>query len=226
MVRKLIAIAALVPSLALAGCAAGAAAPQAQPEHPLATAASRPATEAPTHGPAPAAQGIVDTVLVDVYPGEVITATHGCGCTVPGGTAEQFPAGSPAILVKIALTGYWDLGQTVDYQNVTGTTVDGTKFDGRPDLAVLDTADGPAAAKNAGLPWLPAGLFAGKRAWHLRNGHPRAFAAVWYLPPGVDRLLLTVDVPSEAFANELTVPLPDAAIRASNPQGPIHIGNE
>ena len=58
------------------------------------------------------------------------------------------------------MTGKWMPSQgTQDFQNVTGTTLKGTQFDGRPEPAVLDTADGPAAAKAAGLPWLPSGLF-------------------------------------------------------------------
>jgi hypothetical protein len=218
MITKLIALAALGSTLALTGCVASAHA-QAQASKPLVTI--DPISPSPTAtAVAPAATGIVDTVLVDVYPGTTFTSTHGCGCTVPGSKHEMFPAGTPAVLMKITLTGKWKPSQgDQTTQDVTGLNLGDTKFDGRPERAVLDTSDGPRAAAKAGLPWLPDGLFAGHRDWTIPNDHGRSFAAVWYLPPGVDRLLLTVDVPSEGMPNDLIVPLPADAVRASNPGG-------
>jgi len=218
MIKKLIAVAALALCLALAGCVASAHA-QDQASKPLVTI--DPISPSPTPSDiAPAATGIVDTVLVDVYPGVTFKAAHGCGCTVPGSKQEMFPAGTPAVLVKITLTGKWKPSQgDQTTQDVTGLNLGNTKFDGRPERAVLDTADGPAAAAAAGLPWLPDGLFADHRDWTIPNDQGRSFAAVWYLPPGVDRLLLTVDVPSEGMPNDLIVPLPADAVRASNPGG-------
>ena len=218
MIKKLIALTALAPCLALAGCVASA---HAQDE------ASKPLVTIDPIGPsptpltvAPAATGIVDTVLVDVYPGVTFKSTRGCGCTVPGSKQEMFPAGTPAVLVKITLTGKWKPSQGSETtQDVSGLNLGDTKFDGRPERAVLDTADGPDAAADAGLPWLPDGLFAGHRDWTIPNDRSRSFAAVWYLPPGVDRLLLTVDIPSEGMPNDLIVPLPADAVRASNPGG-------
>ncbi|WP_162940196.1 hypothetical protein [Gryllotalpicola protaetiae] len=218
MIKKLIALAALAPSLALAGCVASAHAQEQAPRH-LVTIA--PISPSPSPDVAsPAATGIVDTVLVDVYPGKTFKSKHGCGCTVPGSKQEMFPAGTPAILVKITLTGEWKPSQgDQTTQAVTGLSLGDTKFDGRPERAVLDIADGPRAAATAGLPWLPAGLFAGHHDWTIPNEQGRSFAAVWYLPPGVDRLLLTVDIPSEGMPNDLIVPLPADAVRASNPGG-------
>lgn len=216
MSKKLITFAALVPCLALVGCVTATPAPQ----HSLTTVQPLSPTPTPSKDAAPAASGIVDTVWVDVYPGATFTSKHGCRCTLPGSTRELFPAGTPVLLVKVTLTGMWKPSQgDTTRQDVTGVNLTGSKFDGRPEPAVLDTIDGPAAARASGLPWLPDGLFPGRSEWTILNKHGRSFAAAWYLPPGVDRLLLTVDIPAEGQPNKLTVPLPESAIRASNPSG-------
>ncbi|WP_370055970.1 hypothetical protein [Leifsonia sp. EB41] len=168
----------------------------------------------------PIADGIVDTVWVEVFGGTTFTAKTGCKCTLPGTAAELFPASTPVLFLKVTLTGEWKPSQgNQTTQDVTGTTLKGTQFDGRPEPAVLDTADGPAAAKAAGLPWLPGGLFHGKTDWTIQNNKGRSFAAAFYLPAGVDRLVLTVDVPSEGQATHLFVTLPEAAVRASTASG-------
>lgn len=221
VITRLIAGVAILSVLALAGCAAAPA--QSRPQLAGATAPIGPASSpAPSKAPpvAPAASGIVSTVWVDVYPTSTFTSTHGCGCTLPGSTQQLFPAGTPVLLVKITLTGMWTPAQgNATRQNITGVNLTGTKFDGRPEAAYLDTADGPAAAAKAGLPWLPAGLFPGQTHWTLRNQHSRSFAAAWYLPSGVDQLLLTVDVPAEGMPNHLTVPIPASALGMTNASG-------
>ncbi|WP_345763370.1 hypothetical protein [Diaminobutyricibacter sp. McL0608] len=216
MVKKLIALATLASSLALVGCAA------ATPERRDTFTTIAPVIPTPTSAAdvRPAASGIVDTVWVEVYPENTFKSKRGCQCTLPDSTQELFPAGTPVLLVKITMTGEWKPSQgNTNSQDVTGTTLDGTKFDGRPERAVLDTADGPGAAKAAGLPWLPSGLFHGEAVWTIPNKQPQAFVAAWYLPPGVDRLLLTVNVPAEGQPNHLVVPLPTTAIRATNTDG-------
>lgn len=216
MIRKLLALGALVPCLALVACVGGAPAPQQSfsTVAPISPTATSPGDETP------AASGIVDTVFVEVFPQAAFTSKHGCKCTLPRSTEELFPAGTPVLLVKITLTGAWKPSQgTQTSQDVTGTTLTGTKFDGRPEPAVLDTVDGPAAARAAGLPWLPSGLFHGMTDWTVPNDHGRSFAAAWYLPPGVDRLLLTVNVPSEGKPTLLFVPLPASTIRSTNTSG-------
>lgn len=216
MNKKLIALAALLPCLALAGCAA--AAPAKNPSFTAVAPAK--ATATPTNDVMPAASGIVSSVWVDVYPGAPFKAKHGCRCTLPDATQELFPRGTPVLLLTVTMTGKWIPSQgNQDFQDVTGTSVAAAQFDGRPEPAVLAKADGPAAARAAGLAWLPAGLFAGQTTWAIRNEKGCSFAVAYYLPRGVDQLELTVNVPSEGMANVLTVPLPPSAVEASNGKG-------
>ncbi|TDQ02262.1 MULTISPECIES: hypothetical protein [unclassified Leifsonia] len=216
MNKRLIAIAALFPFLALTGCAASAPAPKLS----FTTVAPATPTATPSSDATPAADGIVDTVYVQVFPAKTFKAKHGCRCTLPDSNQELFPMGTPVIFVKFSMTGEWKPSQgNQTYQDVTGATLKGTQFDGRPEPAVLDTADGPAAAKAAGLAWLPSGLFHGKSTWTIPNDKERSFAAAWYLPPGVDRLLLTMNVPSEGQPLRLIVPLPTSATDAANASG-------
>jgi hypothetical protein len=217
MIKKLTALAVLASCLTLAGCAAPT---EPSRHHGYTTVA--PATPEPTAAAdaMPAASGIVDTVWIDVYPGAAFTAKHGCHCTLPDSTQELFPAASPAVLIKVTLTGKWTPAQgNATTQDITGITLTGTKFDGRPEPAVLATADGPAAAKAAGLPWMPEGLFSGGAAWTIPNDKSTSFATAWYLPAGVDQLLLKVYIPAEGQANELTVPLPASVLRATGTEG-------
>lgn len=216
MNKKLIALAALLPCLALVGCAAEA--PARNPS--FTTVAPAKPTPTPSNEVTPAADGIVDTVYVQVFPGRTFKSTHGCRCALPDSSQELFPAGTPVVFMKITMTGEWKPsqgGQT--YQDVTGTTLKGTQFDGRPEPAVLDSTDGPAAAKAVGLPWLPSGLFGKKSDWTIPNDKERSFGAAWYLPAGVDRLVLTMDVPSEGQPLQLVVPLPPSATSAANASG-------
>jgi len=202
--------AVLLAALALTGCAT--AAPPAKPAHSHLSVVPQPtATRSQVQ---PLDQEIVDTVWVIVYPGTQFRAAHGCGCTLKGDSSQElFPKGTPVVLLKIALSGAWKPSQgSATTQDVTGVNLTGTRFDGRPENAVLDTKDGPAAAKKLGLPWLPAGLFGSSTEWTIPNNKLRSFAAAWYLPAGVNRLLLTVDVPSEPEPNHLVINIPQAAL--------------
>jgi hypothetical protein len=215
MNKKLTAVAALLLCLALVGCVSTA------PDRDPSFATVAPVAPTPSADPAmPIADGIVDTVWIQVFGGTTFTSKHGCKCTLLGTTAELFPAGAPVLFLKVTMTGVWKPAQgNQRTQDVTGTTLKGTQFDGRPEPAVLDTADGPVAAKAAGLPWLPNGLFHGRTDWRIPNNQGRSFAAAYYLPPGVDRLRLTVNVPAEGQPNVLFVTLPAAAVRASTGAG-------
>ena len=218
MNKKLVALAALLPCLALVGCVGPT--PTHSPSFTTVAPAQRTPTSTPAAGAVPAASGIVSSVWVDVYPGATFKAKHGCRCTLPNSSAELFPAGTPVLLLRVTMTGKWIPSQgNQDFQDVTGTTVKGTQFDGRPEPAVLDTADGPAAAKTAGLNWLPGGLFHDQSTWTIPNEKGRSFAAAYYVPAGVDQLELTVNIPSESKANILTVPLPASATGAANASG-------
>ncbi|MFF2050337.1 hypothetical protein ACFVU2_01930 [Leifsonia sp. NPDC058194] len=217
MIKKLTALTALASCLTLVGCAT---ATKPAPQHGYSTVA--PATSTPTASTdaMPAASGIVNTVWIDVYPISTFAAKHGCHCTLPDSTQELFPAGTPVVLIKVTLTGKWTPAQgNATTQDITGITLTGTKFDGRPEPAVLATADGPTAAKHAGLPWLPSGLFTNGATWSIPNEKSTSFATAWYLPSGVDQLLLKVYIPSEGQANDLTVPLPASLLRTTTGGG-------
>ena len=218
MNKKLIALAALLPCLALVGCVGTT--PTRNPSFTTVAPAKPTPTSTSAQDAMPAASGIVSSVWVDVYPGTTVKGKHGCRCTLPNSPTELFPVGTPILLLKVTMTGKWIPSQgNQDFQDVTGTTLKGTQFDGRPEPAVLDTADGPAAAKAAGLPWLPNGLFHGQPTWTVPNEKSRSFAAAYFVPAGVDQLELTVNIPSEGKANILTVPLPASATGAANADG-------
>src|SRR5690242_4423740 len=130
MNKRLIAVAALFPFLALTGCAASAPAPKPA----FTTIAPATPTATPSSDATPAADGIVDTVYVQVFPGKTFKAKHGCRCTLPESNQELFPAGTPVIFVKFTMTGEWKPSQgNQTYQDVTGATLKGTRFDGRPE---------------------------------------------------------------------------------------------
>ncbi|WP_460572966.1 hypothetical protein [Humibacter soli] len=166
------------------------------------------------------AEEIARNVLVSVYYESTIRATHGCGCSLKGDKKEElFPAGTLVMAVKITLTGTWspDQGNRTT-QDVTGMTFTGTRFEGRPEAAVLATRDGAAIANKLHVPWMPQGLFdAGP--WKITNNQPAAFAAAWYVPTGVNRLDLTVNIPSEKHPTNLFVDLPTAVLHATSPGG-------
>lgn len=153
-------------------------------------------------------------VAASVYPVEVLKATAGCSCSLKGGGSELFPKGAYVLLLRVDLRSASDTEQL----DAKGMTFDGTKYAGRPDLAVLDTRDGPEAAATAGLPWLPAGASSGTAQWALptRNGAAESVsvAAAYYVPAGERELDLKVAVPGH---DTLTVqaaipgPLQDAA---------------
>lgn len=208
--------AAFLAVVLLAGCASTGTGAKPS-DTPLTEVPTSPASAKPQIQPI--SSGIVDTVFVSVYTGTQFTATHGCGCTVKTDSQQElFPASTPVVLLKITLTGVWKPSQgNATTQNVTGLTMTGTKFDGRPEDAVLDSKDGPEAARKLGLPWLAEGLFGHSSHWSIPNDTPRSFAAAWYVPAGVDRLILTIDVPTEDQPNRLYVNLPAVVLKLSSP---------
>lgn len=214
--RKTIAVGSLALTVLLGVCGCTAASRPPEQGHGLTTVPT-PSVLTPTSS-RPLASEFVDSVLVTVYPAGQLTSRAGCGCKINDkSTEELFPAGTPVLLLRISLSGVWKPSQgDTTTQNVTGTTLAGTKFDGRPEAAILDPTDGGRAAHQLGLPWLPAGLFAGHSSWTVPNKHERSFIAAWYVPQGVDRLLLKVNIPSEGQPTDLFVGLPDPVLKLLN----------
>jgi hypothetical protein len=166
------------------------------------------------------AEEIAKNVIVTAYLGTQFTAKHGCRCSLKDDSHEElFPAGTPVMLLKITLTGSWGPSQgTATTQDVTGLTLTGTKFEGRPENAVIDNTDGPAAATRLHLPWQGTGLF-GARPWTITNNKPAAFAIAWYVPAGVTRLDLVVDIPSEGRPTNLFVDIPAPVLNLTATHG-------
>ncbi|MGN6759800.1 MAG: hypothetical protein ACTHJI_00520 [Leifsonia sp.] len=202
--------------LALTGCVAG-------------NSVTRPTssyTTAPAHEPrpvsekAPLAEEIVKYVLVTVYRGAQFTARHGCGCSLKDDPKEElFPAGTQVMLLRIQLTGTWAPVQGKSTtQDVTGLSLRGTRFEGRPEDAVQDVKDGPSAATRLHLGWQPSGIFDAK-PWRITDSRPVSFAAAWYVPKGVSRLDLVVDIPSEGQPTELFIDLPQSVLGAGSSGG-------
>jgi hypothetical protein len=213
---RFLTVAALAAVLALTGCAA---APTGN--HARQSFSSVPQTTPETVSVArPLAEEIAKNVLVTVYQGAAFTAKHGCGCSLKDDSHEElFPAGTPVMLLKITLTGTWAPAQgATSTQDVTGLTLTGTKFDGRPENAVIDAKDGPAAAARLHLPWQAAGLF-GTAPWTITNNKPVAFAVAWYVPAGVNRLDLVVNIPSEGRPTNLFVDVPARVLDLTTKSG-------
>lgn len=210
----LFAAAGLVVGLVLTGCSSTANGSWHSPAY---TSVPEPA---PTVSGKPIAEGMVKSVLVSVFAAGAFNSNHGCRCTLKGDQGEElFPAGTPVVLLKVTLTGIWGPAQgTSTTQDVSGTSLNGTRFEGRPELAQLATKDGTTAAARLGLPWLPEGVFKG-RTWTISNNRPTAFAAAWFLPRGVDTLDLSVNVPSEGEATTLAVKLPGNVLSRSTGAG-------
>ena len=80
MNKKLIALAALLPCLALVGCCRRGSRAESVVRDRRAGHADVDTGER-TH--MPAASGIVSSVWVDVYPGATFKSKHGCRCTLP-----------------------------------------------------------------------------------------------------------------------------------------------
>lgn len=218
MKKLLLATAVLALCAGLAGCTPPP--PPPAPRTHLTTVPTTVPTPADTSN-VPLAQGIVQSVYVQVFAGSAFRAAHGCGCTIDKSSKEElFPENTPVVMLRIAMSGSWSPGEgSSTTQDVTGINLKGTKFDGRPEDAVLDTADGPTAAGKLGIPWMPAGLFTGKPPWLIQNDKQSSFVAAWYVPQGVNRLQLTVNTPSEGQPLTLAVNLPDGVLKLLSPGG-------
>ena len=201
--RLVLIAAAATLGLALSGCTTTSGS-HARPSY-----SSVPQPQATVSSSHPLAEEIAKNVLVTVYPGTQFTAKHGCGCSLKDDSKEElFTAGTPVMLVRITLTGTWGPAQgSSTTQDVSGLTLTGTKFEGRPENAVVDSRDGPTVAARLHLPWQPSGLF-GSGAWTITDNKPVEFAVAWYVPAGVNRLDLVVNIPSEGHPTNLFIDIP------------------
>lgn len=207
-VRAIAALTALGCAALLAGCAPGHPDPRTSYTQVPTQAHTAPALSSLVNPAAPMGGGSDDAVAVTVFPVAALQASAGCGCSLEKGGSELFPQGTYVLVLKAEFTSAVNAGRF----DAKGMTFDGSKFAGRPDLAVLDTADGPKAAKKAGLPWLPVGAYAGQTRWLLpvANGDSTAsVAAAYFVPAGERELDLKVNVPGHGpLIVQAQVPFP------------------
>lgn len=186
--RRLLVAAALAGIVAVTtGCATTDAAPSPSPSlTPIPTA--EPWEEGGPVEPlelAALANGLWSVYEVVRYP-----AGTGCGCTEPAGGAELFPAGSEAILLRLTFTPQWLPGQEGDTWTIPDLKLVGD-FPADDGLAVVEDTEGPQRAREAGLAWLPDGLFPNRPAT-VTNDVPVSFAVAYYVPTGAQRVDLTL----------------------------------
>jgi hypothetical protein len=209
-------VAGVTVSLLLSGCAPLKTAPDPN----LTVIPTATASPVPTIDPnQPLVTGGTDQVQVNVSAQKLTKAKYGCGCHLTAGAPETFPVGAPVILLRIDLAGIYSRVTTT--QVVTGLNLAGSKFGGRPDLAVIAAKDGQKQAAALGMAWLPTGLFKDQQTWTVVNQKfSPPFTVAYYLPAGVNELDLVVNVPTQTGVNaiaNLTVPLPPAAIAMTVP---------
>lgn len=148
---------------------------------------------------------------VIVYSVGTYTTTKDSGFSLPESDVDFFPKGTQVLVLEFALESVAAGAGTAD---VTELDFDGTQYEGRQELAVLDENEGPAFAESRGLPWLVDGLFDGAETPWLVNYHePASFAAAWYVPPHTAELKVTMNAPTAAelpLTFTIEVPAPPA----------------
>lgn len=148
---------------------------------------------------------------VAVYSIGTYTTTKDSGFSPPESDVDFFPTGTQVFALEFALESVAAGGATAD---VTGLDLEGTQYEGRPELAVLDENEGPAYVETRGLPWLVDGLFDGAETpWLVEYQEPASFAAAWYVPPHTTELKITINAPNTAelpLTFTIEVPAPPA----------------
>lgn len=142
-----------------------------------------------------------------VYSVGTYTTTKDSRFSLPESDVEFFPKGTQVLVLEFALESVAAGGATAD---VAGLNLDGTQYEGRPELAVLDENEGPAYVETRGLPWLVDGLFDGAEPpWLVEYQEPASFAAAWYVPPHTTELKITMNAPKAAeLPHTFTIDVP------------------
>ena len=142
-------------------------------------------------------------LLVDAYDFGSYISSIDSGYAHAGQTAEAFPRGSRVMVIRLALDGFVPFGEV----DVSGVSLANSRWEDSPELAVVDSNEGPKFARDAGVPWLPAGAFDDTSLWTLPNHKIVNFVVAFYVPPAGYVLDLQLDVPSQKVPLILHIPL-------------------
>jgi hypothetical protein len=198
---KRLAIAAAVVALAasLTGCTPA-------PAPPPSSSATKTPIPTPTASPKPTKpvdiSSTADIGAMAYDMGVYITSVPS-GDAAPGAAGDAFPVHSRVQMVRISLEGSVPFGKA----DVSGLSVTNSAWEGQLDLAVQDEHESPAHAARLGLPWNASGAFGDGTTWSLDAGKPVNFLLGFYVPAGATVLNVLIDIPSQAAALKLRVPL-------------------
>lgn len=198
--RRIIAVAiATVLSVGLTSCASTTAAPRVETSR---SAMPKP-TPTSTRMAQPSDLASTSDVGVAVYDAGTYMTTKDSGYASDGSSSDAFPMHSRVQMVRVSLDGSSPAGEV----NVSGLSVKDSRWEGEPDLAVLDTNEGPAHARSLGLPWTAEGAFSSTTEWKLTNDKVVNFLLAFYVPTSATVLHLVVDIPSQQVPLNLNVTL-------------------
>lgn len=155
-------------------------------------------------GPAqPADVASTSDLGIAVYDAGTYMTAQDSGYAAAGSSTDAYPIHSRVQMVRVSLDGSSPAGEV----DVTGLTVKDSQWEGDPNLAVLDTKEGPTHARSLGLPWMAEGAFDSTSKWKLTNHKLVNFLVAFYVPTSATVLHLVVDVPSQQVPITLNITL-------------------
>lgn len=191
---------AVLAATALAGCTAAPPDRAETPGHSLSPIPTRSAEPAP--GEKPLVIGATGDIGVRAFDLGTYISTADSGFADPATGEDAFPRGSRVAVFRVAIDGFVPFGQP----DITDLTVSGTHWDGHTELAVLDAAEGPSFAGQAGIPWGIEDALGSSKPWLLENYKLVNFAVAYFVPDGASILNLVIDPPTQPGPLTLRVP--------------------
>lgn len=161
------------------------------------------ATPTSTGSAQPADLASTSDLGIAIYDAGTYLTGKDSGYAADGSSTDAFPMHSRVQMVRVSLDGSSPAGDV----DVTGLTVKDSRWEGDPNLAVLDTNEGPAHARSLGLPWMAEGAFDSANKWKLTNHKLVNFLLAFYVPTSGTVLHLVVDVPSQQVPVTLNLTL-------------------
>jgi hypothetical protein len=171
---------------------------------PTASYSSIPKPTPTASGPAqPADFASTSDLGVAIYDAGTYMTTKDSGYAADGSSADAFPMHSRVQMIRVSLDGSSPSGEV----DVTGLTVKDSRWEGDPNLAVLDAHEGPAHARTLSLPWTAEGAFDASSKWKLTNHKLVNFLVAFYVPTSASVLHLVMNVPSQQVPIALNLTL-------------------